>query len=296
MAYKGKIYKKQGDKTLKFYHVLVEANGHGKIYEMDKPNQSEVLDQVIIPFLKGKGFLFDGYLLEHKSITRIVIRKSLFTTRHLAQYENASIPEGLLIHYTPEDMVEDPTHTTDVTREMFTLGNKALDEEGYELKNKEKEDIEEVIIDKTKVFIVHGHDELATTSTESLIRRLGLEPIIIREQANGGRTIIEKIEANSNVGYGIVLYTPCDYGAKQGDDNLRARARQNVVFEHGYLIGKIGRENVAALVKQEDSAPLEKPNDISGVVYINMDENKRWHLDITKELIAAGYEVDMTKI
>jgi predicted nucleotide-binding protein len=145
----------------------------------------------------------------------------------------------------------------------------------------------------TEVFIVHGHDELAKTETARFIEKLGLQAIILHEQASSGKTIIEKIENYTNVGFGIVLYTPCDVGSKKGEeDNLKSRARQNVVFEHGYLIGKIGRENVCALVKDN----IEIPNDISGVVYVSMDEYKAWHYKIAKELKNSGYEIDMNKI
>jgi predicted nucleotide-binding protein len=145
--------------------------------------------------------------------------------------------------------------------------------------------------DKSQVFIVHGHDDLAKVETARFIEKLGFEPIILREQANAGQTIIEKIETYSNVGFGVVLYTPCDIGAKKGEETeLRHRARQNVVFEHGYLIGKIGRKNVAALVKGD----VETPNDISGVVYISMDND--WKLDLAKELRNNGYPVDMNKV
>ncbi|HNW99435.1 MAG TPA: nucleotide-binding protein [Bacteroidales bacterium] len=103
-------------------------------------------------------------------------------------------------------------------------------------------------LSKTEVFIVHGHDEAAKTKTARFIEKLGLKPIILHEQASGSKTVIEKIEAYSNVGFGIVLYTPCDIGAKnEAKPNIKSRARQNVVFEHGFLIGKIGRENVCAL-------------------------------------------------
>lgn len=145
--------------------------------------------------------------------------------------------------------------------------------------------------DKHNVFIVHGHDDLAKVSVARYIEKLGFKPIILNEQASSGRTIIEKIEEYSNVGYGIVLYTPCDLGGKT-DKTLQARARQNVVFEHGYLIGKIGRDNVCALVKGD----IETPNDISGVVYVNMDDSNAWHIQIAKELKNSGYHVDMNLV
>lgn len=147
--------------------------------------------------------------------------------------------------------------------------------------------------DKSQVFIVHGHDEVAKSKTARFVEKLGLEAIILHEQASSSKTIIEKIEEYSNVGFGIVLYTPCDIGGKQiANPNLKSRARQNVVFEHGFLIGKIGRNNVCALVKGD----IETPNDISGVVYVSMDELDAWRYTIAKELKKAGYNIDMNKI
>lgn len=143
-----------------------------------------------------------------------------------------------------------------------------------------------------KIFIVHGHDEEAKSKTARFVEKLGFEAIILHEQASSGKTIIEKIEAYSNVGFGIVLYTPCDFGGKVGQEkSAKRRARQNVVFEHGYLIGKLGRNKVSALVKGN----TETPNDISGVVYISMNSDS-WKLDLAKELKSGGLDVDMNRV
>ncbi|MEC4724554.1 nucleotide-binding protein [Shewanella sp. D64] len=141
-----------------------------------------------------------------------------------------------------------------------------------------------------KVFIVHGHDELAKITLARFLEQGGLDPIILHEQASSSQTIIEKIESHSDVGYAIVLYTPCDAGAKSGS-KLVPRARQNVVFEHGYFIGKLGRSKVTALVKGH----VETPNDISGVVYIDLDDRGAWKMDVAKELNNAGFSFDLSK-
>jgi len=146
-------------------------------------------------------------------------------------------------------------------------------------------------LDLSKVFVVHGHDALLMTEVARFIEKLGLEPIILHEKASSGKTIIEKIEKYSNVGFGIVLYTPCDLGASKDEiTNLRPRARQNVVFEHGFLMGKIGRKNVCALVKET----VETPNDISGVVYISVENE--WKLNLAKEMRSSGYQIDMNLV
>ncbi|EOB6641797.1 nucleotide-binding protein [Vibrio vulnificus] len=141
----------------------------------------------------------------------------------------------------------------------------------------------------SKVFIVHGHDDRAKIETARFIEAAGLEAIILHEQPSGSKTIIEKIESYGDVGFAVILYTPCDVGSKKSDAiELKERARQNVVFEHGYFIGRLGRSRVAALVKDS----VETPNDISGVVYTPIDELGAWKMTLFNELQDAGYEVN----
>ena len=144
---------------------------------------------------------------------------------------------------------------------------------------------------KRKVFIVHGRDNEAKQEVSRFIEKLGLEAIILHEQANAGMTIIEKIEKYSNdADFALVLYTACDKGRGVHETKVpaRDRARQNVVFEHGYLMAKLGRENVCSLVKGQ----IETPNDISGVVYVTLDGSGAWKIDVAKELRACGYLID----
>lgn len=122
---------------------------------------------------------------------------------------------------------------------------------------------------KQKVFIVHGHDSKAKSETESLIYRLGMEPVILHRQANRGRTIIEKFEQESDVTFAIVLLTPDDKGGPKNSAEWFHRARQNVIFELGYLFGKLGREKVICIVKGD----VEKPSDVDGIVYLQFKES-----------------------
>ncbi|MEJ3647044.1 nucleotide-binding protein [Pseudomonas bubulae] len=143
---------------------------------------------------------------------------------------------------------------------------------------------------KRKVFIVHGRDDLAKYEVSRFIEGLGLEAIILHEQANAGMTIIEKIERYTNdADFALVLYTPCDQGRgyHEKQESPKDRARQNVVFEHGYLMAKLGRENVCALVK----GVVETPNDINGVVYAPLDQSGAWKVEVVKELRACGYRI-----
>ena len=143
---------------------------------------------------------------------------------------------------------------------------------------------------KGKIFVVHGHDDAAKEAMARIIEKIGYEPIILHEQADAGDTIIEKIEKYTNVNFAVVLYTECDIGrAKNAPTNEeKNRARQNVVFEHGYLLAKLGREKVCALVKGE----VETPGDVSGVVYTKMQSDGGWKIQLLRNMQAAGLDVN----
>ena len=140
-----------------------------------------------------------------------------------------------------------------------------------------------------KVFVIHGHDEAVRETVVRFLEKLQLESVILHEQTNEGRTIIEKFEDHADVGFAVVLLTPDDTGgSKRTPDESRDRARQNVVLEFGYFLGKLGRNRVCALVKGN----IEKPSDLDGVVYVPLDEGDGWKLLLVRELKAAGFAVD----
>jgi predicted nucleotide-binding protein len=143
-----------------------------------------------------------------------------------------------------------------------------------------------------KVFIVHGHDEAALQTVARFIEKIRLEAIILREQANQGRTIIEKIEANADVGFAVVLLTPDDVGAKAGMPT-QPRARQNVLLELGYFIGSLGRPRVCALAAPGN---MELPTDFAGVVWEALDPAGAWKQSLARELKAAGFAVDWNDV
>ncbi len=145
-----------------------------------------------------------------------------------------------------------------------------------------------------KIFIIHGHDIALKQEVARFVENLGLKAIILHEQANKGRTIIEKFENYSDVGYAIALLTPDDKFIKvndNGEEVISYRARQNVIFEMGFFIGEIGRDRVFPLVKGEK---IEIPSDYIGVVYTKYDSSN-WKIDLIKELKNVGYEVDANK-
>jgi len=139
-----------------------------------------------------------------------------------------------------------------------------------------------------KIFIVHGHNNEIKQTVARTLSQLKLEPIILHEQAEQGRTIIEKFEENSSdVNFAIILLTADDEGKGRKEIDYKHRARQNVVFEMGYFIGKLGREKVFLLLEND----VEKPGDLDGIVYISIDAKDAWKYKLAKELKVAGYNV-----
>ncbi|RXK87871.1 hypothetical protein EST62_05910 [Chlorobaculum sp. 24CR] len=141
-----------------------------------------------------------------------------------------------------------------------------------------------------KVFVVHGHDNEAKETVARFIERLSLVPVILHEQPNSGRTVIEKFEVFSDVGFAVVLLTPDDVGASSKDQkSLNPRARQNVILELGYFMGKLSRFRVCALYKHG----VEIPSDYQGVLYIELDSAGGWKKKLAQELVEANFSIDL---
>lgn len=144
-------------------------------------------------------------------------------------------------------------------------------------------------MDKKKIFIVHGRNEAIRDKVEAFVRRIGLNPIILCKEASKGQSILDKIISYSDVGFALVLYTGCDEGRLRGaNEECKPRARQNVVFEHGYMIAHLSKDRVVALI-EDDS--VEIPGDYSGVVYIKLSDLD-WETQVKRELHAANIEFD----
>ena len=147
--------------------------------------------------------------------------------------------------------------------------------------------------DLSRVFVVHGHDHGAKEAVARFLEKLGLEPVILHEKPNAGRTVIEKFSDHADVHFAVVLLTGDDEGRARGTTaEPRLRARQNVILELGYFLGRLGRSRVCALYE----ANVEVPSDYSGVLFVELNSTDRWRFDLVRELLAAGFRVDANRI
>ena len=142
---------------------------------------------------------------------------------------------------------------------------------------------------RRRVFVVHGRDHAVRDAVVNFLVELGVTAIILEQQANRGQTIIEKFENQSKgVSLALALLTPDDIGyPRDRPAEAKSRARQNVFFELGYFVAKMGRKKVVALCDGE----VEFPSDLYGVIYIDRTDTQVWQIQLIRELRACGIHV-----
>lgn len=214
------------------------------------------------------------------SVQRVLIQVFGENSFEVEEFRKTSFTLGIYTLGTPEsDFANACKRGLEQSRAVLAT---YLDDEEDELPD-------EVLVTPSKrVFIVHGHDDWLREAVARLLEKQGIDPVILMEQPNQGRTIIEKFEDYSGVGAAICLFTADD--TVQDNSGIQCiRARQNVVLETGFFIGKLGRERVIIL----SSSDIEMPSDLDGVLYTS---NKSWKFEVLKELKTMGYAIDLNKV
>jgi predicted nucleotide-binding protein len=268
-----------------YYHIRIEfleENINKFAYET---NLSDVqVAQIVNQFSKGESFWFDGRTIIPKRISKLNIFQTGFSQSSSSHFHN-NYSRGYIGDFGGRE----------VTRDFITKPP----ETPSEISNQKK-------LTSKNIFIVHGHDVEPVKELRDMLLDFGLNPIILHEQASGSLTLAEKLEKYSDVGYAFVILTPDDVGGTEVDflnavrglehldlediyeGYMYHRARQNVVLEFGYFVGKLGRERVCCLYKGD----IELPSDMQGIVYVPFkDSVKEQRPMIMKELKEAGYEI-----
>jgi predicted nucleotide-binding protein len=279
-----------------YYHVRItrKSKSYDDALELDL-SEGELKKAIVDPFLKGEPFMCGGEPIDPFDVETIHINKT-------------QSPSGILLLKIKAERakstgivgIADEWYVTkegiDVTREFITSPPKKVELSGKESR-----------VHSKNVFIVHGRDHEPMKELKTMLYEFGLNPIVLHEQPSGSRTIVEKLEKYSDVGYAFIILTPDDIGALYETLNkikelplihstnsllgqFRKRARQNVILEFGYFIGLLGRDRVCCLHKGD----VELPSDMHGIVYIPFkDSVEETRYKIMKELQEAGYEIKL---
>jgi len=270
----------------KYWHCHVELAGDSKKKDrsavFNDLTFDELSQQIITPWHSGRAFTVDGMVIKNiDDIQKIKITNTPQPKSHYAEQHNYRMRGSGIADLATDRRLLPLSSGKDYTHDLLF--------KEQEIKNTKGSVISR---NSNNVFIVHGHDEQAKESSARFIEKLGLNAVILHEQANEGQTIIEKLEKHTDAAYAVVLFTPDDVGASSASPgNLQPRARQNVLVELGYMAAKIGRNRVCVLRKGN----VEIPSDFLGVLYIDIDAAGAWRLTLAKELKVAGLKVDLNE-
>ena len=228
--------------------------------------------------------------------TRVAITNTFENDSHLTDFNKIRFSLSVyVLGGTPDSefqsaYVNGLVSAESVLESMIDEINEYWDDEDQTPTSSETRENAQIITDE--IFIVHGRDDGAKNIVARFLEKLDLKPVILAEMPAKGRTIIEKFEHHAQVGYAIVLLTPDDAGSLQGDENdPKPRARQNVIFELGFFIGRLGRERVCALTKGD----VEIPSDYAGVEYIPFNDSDGWKMELIRELRSGGFKIDANR-
>lgn len=251
--------------------------------------------------------LIDSILSEAKEVTRYndkldgVRQRTEMAIRKLFGNDSHYIANLKKIRFEPQ--VFTSSHGVSYFERVFMEGVEQL----KTLLNTMKEDIQMDIlfpkgkktnqINSNRIFIVHGHNNEMKETVARAVQNLDFEAVILHEMPNQGRTVIEKFTDHSEeVQYAIVLLSADDFAYPKGADMQQGklRPRQNVVFELGYFIAKLGRNRVFPLYETMDN--FEIHSDFAGVVLVPFDSRGAWKMDLGKELEALGVAVNWSRL
>jgi len=292
-----------------YYHVHVihhdpSRKGRKNAYDLDL-SKEELMGRIVEPYFAGKTFLCGGQPIDAFFVDVIRVSESEETSSELIpklRAERARKPSlsGIVVPVSDNYLVVE--NSRNVTRKFVTRPPQK--EEISEKQEKPKRPLSK------NVFIVHGREDKPKLELARMLEKLGFSVMILSEQPDKGRTIIEKLEQETlDIGYAFVILTPDDMGfqelivelSKQYplvseivkrrpliSRVLKPRARQNVILELGYFVGKIGRNRVCCLYKGE----VELPSDIHGVLFKKFNKSvEECYKGIIDELKAVGYEI-----
>ena len=143
-------------------------------------------------------------------------------------------------------------------------------------------------IPKPAVFIVHSRNDAAVHELAAVLRKMSTTPLLLHDSPNRGRSVVESLAASvALVSFAVVLFPADD--VVEGKAGVLARARQNVIFELGYLVGRLGRERVCVLAEPG----VELPSEYSGVIFYMKDTAGAWKRKLANELSLAGIDSDI---
>jgi predicted nucleotide-binding protein len=252
--------------------------------------EEELIARYVEPYLTGETIVINGTTVEPKHLWRIKITQSDSSiTKTIREIELRDRQDPGPLKYLL------PSPTWRAIEEFIDVTDNYINAAPGSKKKSELAASQMKSIDKKKVFVVHGHDIELKNDVEIFLSSINLTPVVLHRELDEGLTVIEKFEKHSNVNYAIILLTPDDIGfiakemeKSEKDRNFELRARQNVIFEFGYFVGKLSRKNVCCIYKEG----VVLPSDLNGLIYKKVAKSvEEVGMFLMKELKNSGLDV-----
>lgn len=253
-------------------------------------SEEELLTRYVEPYIFGETIVINGTTIEPENLWRVKITQSGDSIRPVIEH----IEQEDQLDRSPYKMLRASAKWRAID-ELEDVTDKFINVAPGSKKREEVMEENAVPADNKKVFVVHGHDTELKNDVELFLKSIHLEPIVLHRQLDEGMTVIEKFEKHSDVNYAIILLTPDDVGfpideaeKSEEDRDIEFRARQNVIFEFGYFVGKLCRKNVCCIYKKG----VQLPSDLNGLIYKQVDKTiEEVGLFVMKELKNCGIDV-----
>ncbi len=268
------------------YHIYVEYAEPGKSGIRFNVPQEELVRTFSTSFTAGQPFWFMGKLLNPLKVNKAVIFWSYETADKLTLPNQENLVAAKDKKYLLDSILKGKVKGAYLCTEKFLSSTeKTLDP--FQSKS---------VSDRRRIFVVCGTDDEMKQAITNALTKLWLVPVVMCEEPSQGRKIVERFADYKDVGFAVVLLSPDDfaYAKKESPTKRRLRPRQDVVFELGFLIGKLGKDHI--LVFYRECANFECPTDFEGLKLAAFDDRDSWKLALIRELTNCGYIVDATRI
>jgi predicted nucleotide-binding protein len=252
--------------------------------------EDELLTRYVEPYIYGETIVINGTTLEPQEISRVKITQSENSLSPIIE----KIEQRDKMDRSPYKMLRASAKWRAID-EVDEVTDKYINVAPGSKKRKQVQEKVSEMINSKKVFVVHGHNTELKNDVELFLKSINLEPIVLHRQLDEGLTVIEKFEKHSDVVYAIILLTPDDIGfpvkeieKPEEERDIEYRARQNVIFEFGYFVGKLSRKNVCCIYKEG----VQLPSDLNGLIYKPVKKSiEEVGLFVMKELKNVGLDV-----
>ena len=275
------------------YHVYIEYEDPEKSGIRFNVSEEELVRTFVTPFTAGQPFWFMGRLLSPLKVAKVVIFWSYENADKLVLPNQETIATCKDKKFVIDNIGKGKVKGAYLYTEKFLT---PTDKKSVASGLSSTTDASFASVNMRRIVVVHGSDEEMKQATIGALGKLGLAPVLMREQPSQGRKIVEKFADYADVSFAVVLLSPDDFAYAKDDPPTKRKLRpqQDVIFELGFFLGRLGKDNVLVFYREFEN--FEVPTDFEGVRFTAFDDRGSWKLSLIRELTACGYSVDANRL